>query len=525
MSPAPNSEAEPSRPADWVALGAIVLAGLALRIFEAGRAPMWFDEIYTTWAARGGFAKVLAIMARDVHPPLHTLLVSAWVSLGGESTAWLRTLSVLFGLATIVAVFLLARAAFGRRAGLVAAALLAFHPVHTYFSQESRVYALLWLELAVAWWFAWRWFDGRRARDGWGYVVVATLALYTHYLSGLVLAFTAAGGLALCLTEPGTRRNDESTGRKDGPGGHPSEGWVRRALEWAGLHVAIAVLFAPQVTMFVAQNSRLASGHWIAPADARDLRDWVRHMAADAVVLIPVFAAFGALAFARPQYRRQSAFLVWSAAGPVLFAWWLGSRGAHVFSARYMYFALPPLLAVAAGGFDLVADWGRVRPGLARFAPWALLAAILALQMRDVVWSRPPDEAEALDRASRWLRWEVRTGDVVYCADTHALLFLAHYAPTLTVRLVWFDRDLPYFEGGLVIPDSLRCRPEDFLAAASRDSHWWGVRVRQGGTNGPRAEAMFDSAAAGPPWTFDEAKVWGPIYPGGAMHRKRARPR
>ena len=489
MSPAPTTEADRARPAEGVVLGAIVLAGVALRVFEAGRAPMWFDEIYTTWAARGGFAKVFDNMARDVHPPLHTLLVSAWVSLGGESTAWLRTLSVLFGLATIVVVFLLARAAFGRRAGLVAAALLALHPVHAYFSQESRVYALLWLELATAWWLAWRWIEGGRARDGWGYVAVAALALYTHYLAGLVLAFTAAGGLALCLASPGRRR---------------------RALEWTGLHLAVVALFAPQLPTFLAQNGRVASGHWVPPADARDLRDWVRHVSADAIVLVPVFAALGALAFARRESRRPAAFLAWSAAGPVLFGWWLSSRGAHLFSARYMYFALPPLLAVVAGGFDVLAGWGRDRPGPARFAPWALLTAMLALEVRSVVRSRPPDEAEALARASAWLREEVRPGDVIYCADTHALLFLAQYEPSLSVRLVWFDRDVPYFEGGIVIPDSLRCRPEDFVAAASPEHRWWGVRVRQGGTNGPLAEAMFDSAATGPAHRFEEATVWGP---------------
>jgi 4-amino-4-deoxy-L-arabinose transferase-like glycosyltransferase len=489
LSPAPTTEADRLRPADRVALGAILLAGLALRVFEAGRAPMWFDEIYTTWAARGGFAKVLATMSRDVHPPLHTLLVSAWVSLGGESTAWLRTLSVLFGLATILVVFLLARAAFGRRAGLVAAALLSLHPVHIYFSQEARVYALLWLELTAAWWLAWSWLKSGRAREGWGYVAVAALALYTHYLAGLVLAFTAAGGLALCVSSPGRRR---------------------RALEWTGLHLAIGVLFAPQLLTFLAQNGRLETGHWIAPADARDLRDWVRHMAADSFLLIPVFAALGAFAFAPRERRRPAAFLAWSAAGPVLFAWWLGSRGAHVFSARYMYFALPPLLAVVAGGFDTVAGrWGG-RPGLVRFAPWALLAAMLAMEVRDIAWSGAPEEAKALALASAWIREEARPGDVVYCADTHALLFLAHYHPSLRVKVVWFDRDLPYFEGGLVVPDSLRCRPEDFTAAGSRGARWWGVRVRRGGTNGPRAAAMFDSAATGPPRQFDKATVWGP---------------
>ena len=489
MSTAPTAETDRARRADWAVLGAIVLAGLALRIFEAGRAPMWFDEIYTTWAARGGFAKVLATMARDIHPPLHTLLVSAWVSLGGESTAWLRTLSVLFGLATILVVFLLARAAFGRRAGLVAAALLSLHPVHAYFSQESRVYALLWLELAAAWWLAWRWIEGGRARDGRGYVVVAAMALYTHYLAGLVLAFTAAGGLALCLELPGGKR---------------------RALEWAGLHLAVLVLFAPQLPTFLAQEGRLASGHWIAPADARDLRDWIRHMGADAFVLIPGFTALGLLALVRREHRRPAEFLVWSAAGPVLLAWWLGTRGAHLFSARYMYFALAPLLAVVAGGFDVVAGWTRGWRGAARIASWALLAAVLVLEVRAAVRSRPPDEAEALAGASAWIRKGAHPGDLVFCADTHSLLFLAQYEPGLNARLVWFEPGLQYYEGGLVIPDSLRCRPEDFVTAGSEGRRWWGVRVRKGGTNGPRAAAMFDSAAAGPPRRFAAAMVWGP---------------
>lgn len=489
MSPAPTTEADRARPSDRVVLGTILLVGLALRVYEAGRAPMWFDELYTTWAARGGFAKVLATMARDVHPPLHTLLVSAWVSLGGESTAWLRTLSVLFGLATILVVYLLAREAFGRRAGLVAAALLSLHPVHAYFSQESRVYALLWLELAAAWWLAWRWIDGGRSRDGWGYVAVATLSLYTHYLAGLILAFTAAGGLALCVTSPGGRR---------------------RALEWAGLHLAVAVLFAPQLPTFLSQSGRLSSGHWIAPADARDLRDWVRHTAADTFLLVPVFAALGALAFAHREHRRPAAFLAWSAAGPVLFAWWLSTRGAHLFSARYMYFALPPLLAVVAGGFDAITRRWQDRPGPGRFLPWVLLAVVLGFEVRSDVRLRPIDEAEALAAASGRIHEEARPGDIVYCADTHALLFLAHYEPGLTVRLVWFEPELPYFEGGNLIPDSLRCRPEDFTSAVSSGRRWWGVGVRRGGTNGPLAGAMFDSLAAGPPRRFDVATVWGP---------------
>lgn len=483
-------DADRVRPAEWGALGAIMAGGAVLRALEAGRGPMWFDEIYTTWAARGGLARVLDTLSRDVHPPLHTLLVAAWVAAGGESTPWLRSLSIAFGVATIGAVFLLARAAFGRRAGLAAAALLAVHPVHVYFSQEARVYALLWLELTLAWWLAWRWLEGGRARYAAGYVAAAVVALYTHYLAGLVLAFTAAAGLALAWTSAEPRR---------------------RTLGWLGLHLAVAALFAPQVPTFLAQNARLAHDHWLGPPDARDLRDWLRHTAAGYTVLVPVFAALSALAFALPHRRRAAALLAWVGLGPVLLAWWVSTRGAHLFSERYMYFALPALLAFAAGEFAAATELARGRPAAVRAAPWLLLAGLLALEVRTVARRTPVPETADLARAAAVLRREARPGDVVYCADAHALLFFAHHEPRLArYRLLWLGDRLPYYEGAIIIPDSLRAGPAAFLAARPAGGRWWGARIRRGGVNGPAAAALLDSASGGRSRRLGHATLWGP---------------
>lgn len=493
MTPSSPLQDEPVRPFEWGLLAAIVAGGAALRVYEAGRAPLWFDEIYTTWAARGGIARVLDTIAHDVHPPLHTLLVAAWAALGGESAAWLRSLSILFGLATIVVVFRLARDAFGRGAGLAAAALLAAHPMHVYFSQESRVYALLWLELAVLWWLGWRWLERGRARDAVGYVAAAALALYTHYLAGLVLLFTAAGGL-LWLREPGAGR---------------------RAAGWVGLHVAVAALFAPQLPTFLAQNARLAGDHWTQPADARDLRDWARHMASSSTYLAPVYAALGAMALWRRGGRRAPAFLAWSALAPVLFAWWLGSRGAHVFTARYMYYALPPSLAVVAGGLVALAALARGRPAPQRAVPWVLLAALLALEVRATFLRLPNIEPTNIESAAARFRAEVLPGDVFYCADTHALLSLVHYdAGRADFRLLWLEHRLPYYEGALILPDSLRFGRASFPPPPG--TRWWGMRVRHGGRNGPEAAALFDSASAGRVRHFGTVALWGPERAGGA---------
>ncbi len=490
MAPSPASAPERARPLEWGALALILAAGAALRAFESGRAPMWFDEIYTTWAARGGFAQVVARLAQDVHPPLHTLLVAAWVALGGESTPWLRTLSIVFGLATIAFVYALGRATFGRGAALAAAALLALHPVHIYFSQESRVYALFWLETTAAWWAAWRWISSGHRRHGVAYVLAAALMLYTHYLSGLLLVFAFAGGLVLLLRGPGARR---------------------RALAWIGLHAAVAVLFAPQLPTFVTQQSRLGHEHWTGPADARDLRDWARRVGGGTAWQALLLTALGALALVPRPGRRAAEFLAWSSLGPVFVAWALSTRGAHLFTERYMYFVLPAVVVVVGGGLAAGAAMLRERAPAWRSLAWAVLALLLAFELRAEFLRPPWTEGESLADVSRRLLADARPGDVVWCADTHGLLYLAHYHPQLVrTRLLWFAPGLPYYEGALVIPDSLVATRAAFDSARAAGARWWGLRVRRGGDNGPQSTALFDSLAGAREEHYGLITLWRP---------------
>src|SRR5262249_21298002 len=137
---------------------------------------------------------LLRSVAADVHPPLHYLMVSGWRALGGEHDLYIKSLSIVTGLATIVVAYAIGRAGFSRSAGVVAAFLLALHPAHVAFSQESRSSALLFLLLAVAQSCAWSWTEGRARRPAAGYVLASAAALYTHYLAAPVLACLALWG-------------------------------------------------------------------------------------------------------------------------------------------------------------------------------------------------------------------------------------------------------------------------------------------------------------------------------------------
>jgi hypothetical protein len=105
----------------------------------------WLDEAIgalvvknqTLWQILSEFPK------HDNHPPLYYLLLKLWSDVFGYSEIALRSLSVVFGVATVYFVFKIAGVFKGNKYfGLLSAFLLATSPLHIYYSQEARMYAL-----------------------------------------------------------------------------------------------------------------------------------------------------------------------------------------------------------------------------------------------------------------------------------------------------------------------------------------------------------------------------------------------
>jgi hypothetical protein len=440
---------------------------------------------------------VLRSCAADVHPPLHFLLVWAWRALVGECQTWQKLLSVALGLATLLALHGFARDAFGRRVALLAAALFAIHPMAVYFGQEVRGYALLWPALLSVTWLAWRWLERGRHRDGAAFVAAATVALYTHYIAGLVLAFGAAWGLVAL-------RGDR-----------------RRLVVWIGLHAAIAALFAPQLPTFVAQMAR-AREHWAGPATPAELLDLARHLAFGASYLVPVVAALALAPLLHPRPRIAAAYLWWMSLGPILASWALSAGGVSPFIERYYFFTLAAWMALAAAGaLGIVGLESQATTDAAGTAPEsstavgpgrrALHAAValllLGFDARALMLHRPLPEAAAMKRVAEWLLPRLSPGDVVFCADTHSLLFLRHHYPDRVDAVLLMTRPrLPYYEADAFIPAAWRGTPDSLVRAAGAGG--WGVRVRSGLAPGIEAERRLTEAAGSPVRMDDGVAVW-----------------
>jgi len=437
---------EPGRLAagEWLALGTILFLGVVLRMREALRTPPWFDELFTLWMSRHPFGEMMRLLRGDIHPPLPTLMVAVWRTIGGDGILWLRALPIVIGIATLAATYGFARELFGRRTALVAATLLALQPMHVYFSQELRSYGLLALAILLAAWGAWGWTRTGGVRHGILWAFGMTLAMHTHYLGALVLVFLDAW---VVWTLRGCR------------------GWMRG---WLLVHLAALIAVLPIAGMLLAQLP-LASHHWVQPPALEAVFDYFRKVAYGSVYLLPACALLVFAPLRRPDLREGAAFLLAITLPPLLLAFALTRwAGAHLFTARYWFILLPFWSALLAAGLASLPRRGvRVV---------ATVAVVLVAWRACIVWP-PMREAVALKWAARVLGPRVHPGDLLFCLDSHSLVTLDYHLGEPRGLLVNPEINLPYYLGAALVAPERRVSADSVAAAARSGRRWWAVRM------------------------------------------------
>lgn len=168
----------------WIVAGLTALAAL-LRFPTLGVQSYHHDEIVTaSRILRDGFGHAMdAVGFSESAPPLYYAIAWVWTQLTGTSEFGLRSISALAGVATVPVVYLIGLELRGRRAGLMAAALVAVNPMLLWYSQEARCYALFTLLCAVSLLYCVRVLQRGRRRDVIAWGLASGLALATHYFA------------------------------------------------------------------------------------------------------------------------------------------------------------------------------------------------------------------------------------------------------------------------------------------------------------------------------------------------------
>ncbi|MBC7314885.1 MAG: glycosyltransferase family 39 protein [Chloroflexi bacterium] len=178
----------------WVAaLGAILLVGLAVRLYRLDAQSIWYDEGWSIELAHEAPGRALVRLQEfaDPHPPGYYLLLIAWGRLVGRSVWALRALSVVLGILTVLGLYDVGRRLFDRWTGLFAALFLSVAPAHVVYSQEMRMYTLLTACLAALLGLFYRYGVGERpwkAPHWAALIALEALALYTHFFAVFALA-------------------------------------------------------------------------------------------------------------------------------------------------------------------------------------------------------------------------------------------------------------------------------------------------------------------------------------------------
>jgi 4-amino-4-deoxy-L-arabinose transferase-like glycosyltransferase len=122
----------------------ILAVGVALRLYRLGQNSLWVDEYISLVTAQLPLAEIPAAALLVFQPPLYFWLVHLTIGVFGDSETALRLVSAVAGAATIPLAALLIRGlGESNRVAILGGALLAISPLHLWYSQEARPYALL----------------------------------------------------------------------------------------------------------------------------------------------------------------------------------------------------------------------------------------------------------------------------------------------------------------------------------------------------------------------------------------------
>jgi mannosyltransferase len=172
----------------WI-LGALVAVAAAIRIVTLDNQSLWADEALTAYDVSLPFGGMLHTIAHyETTPPLYFVLMWGWARVFGTGEVALRSVSAIGGIAVVPIAYLAARDLVSRRAGLVAAALVAVNPLMIWYSQEARAYMLLVVLTAASF----LWFVRARQQPSWRnlgwWAAFSALAVMTHFFAGFLVA-------------------------------------------------------------------------------------------------------------------------------------------------------------------------------------------------------------------------------------------------------------------------------------------------------------------------------------------------
>lgn len=370
------------------AVTTILLAAAGLRFFRLGTTSLWLDETFRVSLARMNAHDFLrgVLHPSGTNSLAYHVVLRCWLLLGSSETV-LRSLSVIFGLATVVAIWKLGTELFDQQTGWMAAALAAANTLLIRYSQEICAYTLAALLAVVSSLYLLRALQSHHRTDWISYVLSSVVMLYCHVLAVLVVAAQAASVLLL-----------------------PRQHWSRRGVLCFAI---MAAAFAPLGYSIAFAPPRPSI--WLAPPGVHELVGFVGDVGGPdgrlLGLLFMLLAATGVAYAARERIGlgmgwRYLFLFSWALLPPaILFAL---SHWKPLFLTRYLLGSIPAFLLLASAVIRRFHHKGIQALCLSALLLLSLRSSVLYLQHRSDFQS-----TDDWRDATAYLVKQARAGDTV----------------------------------------------------------------------------------------------------------------
>ena len=184
-----------------VALVLIITIGATLQLYDLGGKSLWVDEIASVRDSES-----ITTALDGAQPPLYYLILHFFRYVGTNETI-LRFPSVVFGILTIIMMYMVGKLFGGAKIGLISAFLLSISPFHVYYSQEARMYTLLGFLTLCSVFFFYKSISENRKIFVIAFFISTILTLYTHFFGVFVILFEIAFVFLLFIRNKFLSRN------------------------------------------------------------------------------------------------------------------------------------------------------------------------------------------------------------------------------------------------------------------------------------------------------------------------------
>jgi len=272
-------------------VSALLLAGLFFRIYEQAPASLWTDELATAWVSTANSAN--DVIQRSVQTqgqsPFYFLLEYYILKLIPISEFSLRLLSLVVSLLSIYIIYEFGTIFFSRNfsmnektlfsrepkqkihtkgilsaSAIFLAILFIIDPVHIYYAQEARPYALATFFALLSQLFFIKLFIPeeshlKRIFNYSFFVLFSTLICYAHYIFGVILILQNIWVISLILK---TIIFEKSSDNKIS---------THKTIQWLSLQFAIFILTIPLFTQILDMAKNSKKWTWLKQASFSDL--------------------------------------------------------------------------------------------------------------------------------------------------------------------------------------------------------------------------------------------------------------